>query len=325
MNRPQSWYLAIQGYQNPTRWNFRSGRTPRPTPTPTPTPTPSTKYVEILTIEDMPKNTIYNTTFSFFDIAKDVAKIEEIAFSNEVIKQFVKNPLIPDFELVQLANRILVNICLNVINNPNNPPPTEFVKRAVLVSNDGSVICDVTTYRDDNRAIELGLNLDTNAVNMNLYKNIFDTPILNDPVVIKPQPDPIYSDNMVYPPFPDVFISPMGIYFNSNNINPSLLLSNANNMMKTNELTVSFGSKSTYTYPANENNPAPTGGVATSFNVINNHGTRKEIQQAIIQDWGYSSRRSSTLQLLPNYYVAHNVKLSDGYSLTIRVSYAKYK
>jgi hypothetical protein len=114
------------------------------------------------------------------------------------------------------------------------------------------------------------------------------------------------------------------MYFNSNNIDPKLLALSSPGL-KCGEITTIFQSSRTYIYPANEINPSPSGGVGDSFNIIVNHGVRKEIQQSIIQDWGYSSRRSSTLWLLPNYYVAHCINLKDGYSLILRVSYAQYK
>jgi len=317
MNIPKSWYLAIQGYQNPTRWHSRSGRTHPPRPTPTPTPAPSTKYVKKLTINDMSKKNMQDTTFSFSDIAKDVAKIEKITLSNKVVEKYLRNPLTTDLQSVNLVNRILLNIALNVVNDPKNPPPTGYVKRAMLVHNDGSVIGDVTTFRYDKEAVASKLNLDSNIVNMNLYKNILNTPDT-------PKPDPIYVDNMLYPPYPPVFLSPFGIYFNTNNLDPTLLSSTAESML-INNTSMIFFSKSNYKYPANEINPHPTGGVATAFSTIENHGTREEIQQARIQDWGYASRRSATLNLLPNYYVAHNIEFSDGWSVTLRVSYVKYQ
>lgn len=47
------------------------------------------KCVLILTLNDIPKTPITNTTFSFADIAKDILRIEERAFSNKVIQQFI--------------------------------------------------------------------------------------------------------------------------------------------------------------------------------------------------------------------------------------------
>ncbi len=49
--------------------------------------------------------------------------------SNDIIKQFIKDPNIIDPELIFLGNRILVNIALNVINDLNNSPPIGFSKR----------------------------------------------------------------------------------------------------------------------------------------------------------------------------------------------------
>jgi hypothetical protein len=268
-----------------------------------------------LTIDDIPTNIITNTTFSFYDIATDVLKMKERVLSNDIIKQFIKDMNIIDPKLIFLCNRILVNIALNVINDPNNPPPIGFIKRVTMISTDGDVIFDVTTYKDDDEGISLGLNKDTNIIYMSTNNNILD----------KPQNDlhqPIYNDNMIFPKT-NLFLTP-DIYFNVNNIDPKLLAISSSGL-KLGETIVICGSNRTYTYPANEINPQPNGGVADSFNRIVNHGVRKEIQQARIQDWGYASRRSGTLNSLPSYYLAHNVNLGDGFSFILRISYARYK
>jgi hypothetical protein len=268
-----------------------------------------------LTYDDIPTNILTNTTFSYSDIAKDILKIEQKVFSNEVIQKFIKDPLISDLQLVSLANRILTNIALNVINDPVNPPPEGFVKRATIISTDGNVIIDVTTYKDDTPAILSNLNLDTNVINMKTYHNILDKPqnTLN-PVN--------YFDNSSLPKSSPYLTQ--DFYFNSNNIDPKRLSQN-NPGLVSHEINVLVFSDKTYTYPADEINPLPTGGTGTRFQTIINHGVREEIQQARIQDYGWASRRSSTLNLLPNYYLAHNTNLGDGYSLVLRVSYVKYK
>jgi hypothetical protein len=267
-----------------------------------------------LTIDDIPTTQITNTTFSFADIAKDILAIEKKTFENPIIQKFVVDPLINDLQLVLLANRILVNIALNVINDPANPPPVGYVKRAMLVSNDGGVVYDLTTYKDDPAGVLQRLNKDTNVINMRTFQNIADESenVLNQPV---------YNDNMSFPK--NNFFLNTDMYFNSNNINPKQLALSAKGL-RSHELNVMFFSDKTYTYPANEINPPPTSGIADSFTQQINHGVRKEIQQARLQDWGYASRRSSTINLLPNYYVAHNTELKDGYSLVLRVSYVKY-
>jgi hypothetical protein len=61
-------------------------------------------------------------------------------------------------------------------------------------------------------------------------------------------------------------------------------------------------------------------GIAVEFLNMLNHGVRKEVQQAIIQDWGWASRRSGTFYQLPCYFVANNIQQKDGYS----VGYIKY-
>ena len=309
-NKPKSRSLAIQSL---------SGHCPPPKPKPCPPKPkpphpPSTKYVKILTIKDIPKKTIQNTTFSFSDIAKDVLKIGNISVSNKVVQKFIEDPLIYDYELVTLANRILTNIALNVINDPTNPPPSGYIKRATFISTDGDVFIDVTTYRNDAKAVADNLNLDSNVANTTFYKNIFNSP---------PTSSPIFNDNMLYPS-PPIFLSPRGISFNSNNINPSALQNDGSSMLSTASSIILF-SKSTYTWPADETKPPPTGGVATAFQTIDNHGSREEIQQARIQEWGYASRRSATIGYLPSYYVGHVLNLSEGWSLVLRVSYVKYK
>jgi len=274
------------------------------------------KCVLLLTIVDIPKTIITNTTFSFSDIANDVLRIEERALSNKVIQQFVKDPLIYDPVLVARANRVLTNICLNVVNDPMTPPPPGFIKRAIIVSTDGNVIVDVNTYKDDPEGIANGLNKDKNVINMSTYHNILDKPQ-------NPLNQPIYSDNLSFPKT-NLFLT-QDMYFNSNNIDPKALATLTPGL-KTSEINVLFFSNRTYTYPADEINPSPTGGVASNFQIVSNHGVREEIQEARIQDWGYASRRSPTLNQLPAYYVAHHTNLdNDGYSITLRVSYVKYK
>jgi hypothetical protein len=281
----------------------------------------SKKYIDErcvykLTINDIPTNIITNTTFSFSDIAKDILKIEQKVYSNEVIQKFIKDPLIFDPVLINRANRVLVNICLNVINDPSSPAPEGFVKRATIVSTDGNVMVDVTTYKDDPEGILIGLDKNKNIINMRSYQNIYDKPqnTLN-PVN--------YFDNISLPKSSPYLTQ--DFYFNSNNIDPKGLSQN-NPGLVSHEINVLVFSDKNYTYPADEINPLPTGGTGTRFQTIINHGVREEIQQARIQDWGWASRRSSTLNQRANYYVAHDTDLSvDGYSITLRMAYLKYK
>jgi len=274
------------------------------------------KCVLKLTIKDIPTKLITNTTFSFADIAKDILRIEERVYSNEVIQQFIKDPLIFDPVLINKANRILVNICLNVINDPLHPPPAGFVKRATIVSTEGNVMVDVTTYINEPEGIAIGLDKDKNIINMRSYQNIFDKSQNNLNQII-------YYDNLSIPKTSPYLTQ--DLYFNSNNIDPKGLTIN-NPGLISEEINVLVFSDKNYTYPADEINPPPTEGTATRFKTIINHGVREEIQQARIQDWGYASRRSSSFIQRPCYYVAHDTDLSvDGYSITLRMAYLKYK
>jgi len=271
--------------------------------------------VQYLDVSDIPNETITNTNFSFQDIAKDVVKFRETATNNPVMKIFAQDPLIYDPILMTKANRVLVNIARNIVNDPQNPPPEGFVKRATIIATDGEVFVDVITYKDDPQGIALGLNNDRNIGYMNFYNNIVNTP--SNPLNL-----PIYQVNSKLPTS-SPYLS-QDLFWNPNNININSL-STVPKGLKMPEQHVVFISNRTYTYPADEVNPPVTGGTATAYQLYPNIGGRKEIVQAVTQGWGWCGRRSSVYNNLPGYYVANNVIQKDGYSLVLRIVYLRYK
>ena len=275
----------------------------------------SKKCVLKYDISDVPTDIITNTTFSLSDIAKDVIRVRETCLSNPMIQQFINDPLISDPVFVQKANRILVNISRNVVNDPATPPPDGYIKRVTIITTDGNVIVDVNTYIDDMEGVLLGLNNDTNMCCMNLHVNVIDKQT-------NPLQTPIYDVNS-HIPSSNPYIT-TDLYFNTNNINPSGISQNPPGLKRVDEY-IRLSSNRTYTYPADEINPTPTGGTAVEFINMINHGVRKEVQMAIIQDWGWASRRSGSFYQLPCYFVANNIQQKDGYSLVLRVGYIKYK
>jgi len=270
--------------------------------------------VKYLDISNIPTEIITETNFSFHDIAMDVAKLRDKCIRNPLIQKFIQNPLIYDPILVNKANLILQNICLNFINDPQNPPPEEYVKRATIIATDGDVIVDVVTYVPNPKGTQLGFNFDRNIAFLSSYYNIVDA---------SQNPDsPIYQVNSALPnssPFLN-----RDLYWNPNNINTTNISKNPKGLKNTDQHII-LNSKKNYTYPADEINPKPTGGKALNFQVIPNHGGRQEVIEAIIQRWGFSSRRSPTINNLPSYYVANNISQKDGYSLILRISYINYK
>lgn len=78
------------------------------------------------------------------------------------------------------------------MNDPTTPPPPSFIKRATIVSTDGNVLVDVTTYQDDPEGIYFGLDKDKNVINMRTYHNLLDN--LQNGLT-----QPIYNDNLSVP------------------------------------------------------------------------------------------------------------------------------
>lgn len=71
----------------------------------------------------------------------------------------------------------------------------------------------------------------------------------------------------------------------------------------------------------------PQTSIFSDLQILDNHGTRLEIQQSRASDYGYAARRSDTTETF-NWYVAKNLGsgflLNPGTSFTIRLSYFEF-
>ena len=264
--------------------------------------------VPILSASDVPSDPITNAPFTFQDLAQQVVLYRTAIESNPVMQQYISNPLDANPAFVLLSNRVLVNISRNFCNDPANPPPAGYIKRATVMASDGEILCDVITYMPSIPQF----NYDRNVFYWNSWYNLINTP----------QP-PVYPIDAINSNIPSsIPFMNSDLIFNSNFINPSTIATSSKGM-ELSEQHVIVQSDRTYTFPADTINPPPTGGNAVTYAVYPNIGGRTEMVQAVTQGWGWASRKSSVYQQKPGYYVANFIRGIDGYAITIRIAYIK--
>lgn len=117
--------------------------------------------------------------FSFRDIANDVLYLKNKIFNNPILKKyFDQNETNPSPS--SIGNVVLRNICRNFCNDPNSPPPPNYIKRVSLITSNNTVMVDSHTYRNDGGPVhDVNVCVADLELNVSIKKSTFNPLILD--------------------------------------------------------------------------------------------------------------------------------------------------
>ena len=236
----------------------------------------------------VPCEIILGLNKSFKDIAKELKTYKKMLKAHPITTEFLKNPYNQTREQVEHLDRVWMIIANNVVNDTSNIP-SGYGKRITFCANGGKVFIDTTTYLNGssqwlNYSIVFGdISWKIRTIDALSSSAIFST------VTFNPHETDIeeMNNNTIYATQSDSF--------RVGSVEPPVL---------------------------NINNLTPQKTKAVTFQLIENHLTRKEIQDASSKKYGWASRFSDTI-FSPNYYVASTITGADGYLCFVRLSYFK--
>ncbi|NDE17414.1 hypothetical protein EBZ80_21030 [bacterium] len=253
---------------------------------------PATKPVTRL-----PAAPIAGLGLSFRDIGFELMALKAQILAQPVTAPFLASPYTQTQASVELLDRVWEDVATTACQTN---VPEGYGKRVVMCTNGGHVFINVQTY---------------DATIPQLAKSFYVAWI---------QP----SVNFIYPPSPPptaplttIEIQPPPLVYNPNEINIDNVVNNPNTPARTLLQPGTLLCTSPNPPPAGT---APAGYTATSFEMVENHMTRREIQQAMTSleedPVGWASRYSDT-NFYVNYYVATTIVGADGYVVCLRLSY----
>jgi hypothetical protein len=228
---------------------------------------------------------------SFRDIARELKKFKKILMINPVTKDFLKSPYSKTREEIEYLDRVWTVLANKLINDTSNLP-TGYGKRLLFCTNGGKVFIDNSTFVSGNPK---WLN----------YSIIFGDLLLN-----------IEKEKRL-PNVASLVLPQENITFNPQESKLDNL--NDTNLVKQ-SICVRAGSIEPPTLNIANLNPEKTKPV--TFQLVENHLTRKEIIGATSKVYDWSSRYSDTV-FTPNWYVATQLLGKDGYVVYVRLSYFK--
>lgn len=235
----------------------------------------------------IPCKKISDLNKSFRDIAKELNKYKKILHAHPITKDFLKNPYNKSREQIERLDRVWTILANNVVNDTSNIP-SGYGKRILFCTNGGIVFIDTTTYISGNSK---WLN----------YSICFGE-VLGK---IRTTDDGLSSSSSI-----------ITLTFNPEEIEIEEI--NTNYTKQSN----SIRSGSNEPPKLDINDLTPLRSKAVNFQLLDNHSTRKEIQNTYSKNYGYASRYSDTIYT-QNYYVATTITGADGYLCVVRLSYFK--
>jgi hypothetical protein len=225
---------------------------------------------------------------SFRDIAKELKIYKRMLKDHPITIEFLKHPYNQTREQVELLDRVWIVLANIVVNNTSNIP-SGYGKRILFCTNGGKVFIDTTTY----------LSGSSKWLN---YSTVFGDISWKIRTVDQLSASAIFST----------------ITFNPDETDIEEINTNTNYTKQS----TSFRVGSIEPPVLNINNLTPQKTKAVNFQLLENHLTRKEIQDASSKKYGWTSRYSDTI-FSPNFYVASTITGADGYLCFVRLSYFK--
>ena len=229
--------------------------------------------------------------------------------------QEIINNTTEDRSLLDTLISVLRRLFSNYVNDPSNITDrngnyigNKYGLRILFCSNDGFVVIDVQTFCKN---VEFKPYIGTNNNYVVYYINPVPVEIttLSNTIIANPSNIDLSKTNK----FPTQ-LNVLKCY------SPELPKSNN----QTDLIYDVFGPPPNYVVIPET---PPQTSIFSNLQIIDNHGTRLEIQQSRASDYGYASRRSDTTTSF-NWYVAKNLGseflLNPGTSFTIRLSYFEF-
>lgn len=245
----------------------------------------------------LPTEPIRGLGKSFSEIGAELAALKEQLLALPITRAFLASPYTQTQASVEQLDRTWALLNSRLCNEN---VPTGYGKRVLMCTNGGHVFLNVQTYDSS-----------ISALSQSYYV-----------VIVSPQVNFIYTAQPpATTPVTTININPPPYSFNPDNIDISKVVSDPSTQV------LSVLTPSTLLCGCPQPPPTtaePAAYQATSFELLENHLTRKEVQQAIAKvngcAYGYASRYSDT-NFLVNYYVATTITGSDGYEVCLRLSY----
>jgi hypothetical protein len=234
----------------------------------------------------IPCKRISDLNKSFRDIAKELKNYKKMLKAHPITIEFLKHPYNQTREQVELLDRVWI-VLANIVVNDTSNIPSGYGKRILFCTNGGKVFIDITTY----------LSGSSRWLN---YSTVFGDTLWNIRREYQLSASAIFST----------------VTFNPEEIDIEEINTNYTNDSN------SFRVGSIEPPVLNINNLTPQQTKAVNFQLLDNHLTRKEIQDASSKKYGWSSRYSDTI-FSPNFYVASTITGADGYLCFVRLSYFK--
>ena len=271
----------------------------------------------ISNINQLPKEVITpSLNMSFYDIALVLENCQNqliYSLNQAGYLQDILDNKPTDQQLIDKIQSYIRRNFSNFCNNPNNLVDSKgnyiglkYGLRILLVSNDGWVLQDVQTFCKDVKNAGPSFN-GTNNNYISYTRTYIQTP----------------SDNVYYNPSkisfkPYIVSYGLTVMKSSSTDLPTTLPTITPNLL--NYVLIGQDGKPTVEVP-------PSSDSIIGNQIIDNHGTRYEIQISRLGLYGYASRRSDTTQTF-NYYVCKNLGVPpftlQGTEYTLRLSFFEW-
>jgi len=264
-----------------------------------------------VTIDDIPSNILFGTSFSFQDMANDLMFLENEIKGNPSIQEFIesyKNNNINLGHAFNKSNLILTNICRNFVNDTDRVcfDSNCFYKRVMILTSSGQPFVDTATYKDDTKGKSRNLDLDKDII----YLETVETQnIVSETIKTIYNPSNVDISNL----------STVGVvrrkryvaYTTPTNLSPNSDTNNTNNFVY-NTLNII--------------NPVPSNKSPLKYERAQDMSSTQEVLDAVKNGWGYVAKVNASYGYLPGYFIAYNSSLpiTDDYGFIIRLSYQIY-
>ena len=232
--------------------------------------------------------------FSFRMIARELKSFIKEVTSHPEIKKYLKDPYNQNRESMKRFYLIYTILANKYVNNRDNVS-SNIGKRITFVNSAGRVAVDVTTFIPNTKWLNYNMTLGTYSHAYD-YKNSGEidfadrgTTVQSDKVTFNPNQDVL--TNILTKPVTEAYCMRVG--------STDKPITDIKNITSQNSTGV-------------------------SFQHVENHNTRKEIQDAFSENkkYSFSSRFSDTVYT-QNFYVATKLSGNDGQEFAIRLSYFK--
>jgi hypothetical protein len=248
-----------------------------------------------LKLSDLPKQNLLGLGMTFYDIGVQLSALKTEILTHPTTRTFLRAPYQQTTDFILNLDRLWNRICSRFCQQR---APLNYGRRVLICSNSGSVFLNVQTYNADIPKLAFSYSIVEFPIHLNYQYSA-------------PSVTPVNFQNIPESASP----------FNPENTNYSAVVTNSASQILESP-GVLCGSPTPP--PTDPSNLTPSQSTATTFAILANHLTRKEIQMVVVNpytdSYGYASRFSDT-NFATNYYVCTPIYGNDGYVVYLRLSY----